>query len=151
MSAIAIEIFQDKHVFFGLTDDQLKKIAEVAGQRIYNESEIICREGEMGDTMFIIETGSVDVLKGAGGDDETLLATLPHGSVFGEMSLVNVEPRSATVRAKETTVAIILENNALAEIFSGDRELLIILLLNITRILSKRLRLTNDKLLSTGS
>ena len=151
MSAIAIEIFQDKHVFFGLTDDQLKKIAEVAEQRIYNESEIICREGEMGETMFIIEAGRVDVLKGTGGDDETLLATLPHGSVFGEMSLVNVEPRSATVRAKETTVAIILENNALADIFSGDRELLIILLLNITRILSKRLRLTNDKLLSTGS
>ncbi len=151
MSGIAIEIFQDKHVFFGLADEQLKKIAEVAEQRIYSESELICREGEKGDAMFIIETGRVDVLKGDGNGEELLLATLPHGSVFGEMSLVNVEPRSATVRAKETTVAIIVENNALAEIFNDDRELLIILLLNITRILSKRLRLTNDRLLSINS
>lgn len=150
MTAIALEIFQDKHVFFGLADDQLRKIAEVAEQRIYNESELICREGEMGDAMFIIESGSVDVVKRKVDGGEILLAGLSSGSVFGEMSLVSVEPRSATVRARETTVAIILRNNALSEIFDNDRELFIVLLLNLTRILSKRLRQTNDRLLSSG-
>ena len=53
------------------------------------------------------------------------------------MTLINVEPRSATIRATEDTEVIFLMNTALGDIFQTERELFIVLLINMTRILSK--------------
>ncbi len=142
---IQISVFSDKPLFFGLSDDQLRSIADVADQRIYNEGETIFHEGEMGDALFIVQSGKVDLLKKKG-DGTIKLATLPAGAVIGEMTLVNIEKRSATVKAVEDTVVVSVKNSDLVNIFNQDRELFIVLLINITRILSNRLRQTNEKL-----
>ena len=97
--------------------------------------------------MFIVLSGKVDVLKKNREGREVKLATLSPGAIFGEMTLVNVEPRSATVSAVEEAVVVILKNSALSDIFMQDRELLIVILINIARILSKRLREANEKLM----
>ena len=144
---IPTDVFKDKLIFFGLSDEQIKGIAEVAEQQVYNGGELICREGERGDSMFIVLSGKVDVLKKNREGREVKLATLSPGAIFGEMTLVNVEPRSATVSAVEEAVVVILKNSALSDIFMQDRELLIVILINIARILSKRLREANEKLM----
>ena len=148
MSLIPISIFQNKELFFGLSDDQLEMLANVAEPEIYSDGEILFSEGDMGDALLIIESGGVDLYKKEASGSELKIATLPAGSVLGEMTLINIEHRSATVRAVGNTAAVYLTNRVLSEIFNEDRELFIVILLNITRILSKRLRQTNEKLMN---
>lgn len=68
------------------------------GERDYAKWDTIVREGEMGTEMFIIQEGKVVVTKKVG-DNEVFLATLERGDFFGEMSMLESVPRTATVRA----------------------------------------------------
>lgn len=80
--------------------------------RSFDDGEIIVREGEESREMFIIHTGNVEVVKHVGGH-EVLLATLERGSFFGEMSLLEGLPRSATVRALGSTKLAVLRPGSL--------------------------------------
>jgi CRP-like cAMP-binding protein len=66
--------------------------------KIYKDGEIIIKEGSAGREMYVIQSGKVSVSKSIG-PREILLATLGEGEVFGEMSLFDGQPRSATVKA----------------------------------------------------
>lgn len=66
--------------------------------RVYQDGEIIVRQGEVGDCMYVIQEGKVEVLTEQGGND-VLLMTLEEGDFFGEMAIFEHEVRSATVRA----------------------------------------------------
>jgi CRP-like cAMP-binding protein len=66
--------------------------------KLYSDGEIIFREGEVGDRMFIVESGRVRVTRTANGID-VFLIELKEGDFFGEMALIEREVRSATVRA----------------------------------------------------
>lgn len=65
----------------------------------YADGEVICRQGEIGDRMYIIQAGQATVIREVDGTD-IFLAELTAGDFFGEMSLFDRSPRSATVRAK---------------------------------------------------
>lgn len=67
--------------------------------REYADGEVICRQGEIGDRMYVIQAGQVTVIREADGT-EIFLAELTAGDIFGEMALFDRSPRSATVRAK---------------------------------------------------
>ena len=67
--------------------------------KIYHDGEVIVRQGEMGDCMFIIQEGTAEVLQRKE-DKEYCLAVLSEGDCFGEMALFEKEVRSATVRAR---------------------------------------------------
>jgi CRP-like cAMP-binding protein len=69
---------------------------------VFHDGEFIAREGDASRTMYVIQQGVVEVLKEIGGR-EVVLATLERGSFFGEMSLLESLPRSASVRAKGET------------------------------------------------
>jgi CRP-like cAMP-binding protein len=66
--------------------------------RDYHDGEIIVRQGEMGDCMYVIQAGEVEVVLECG-DSAVRVSVLRDGDVFGEMALFEREPRSATVRA----------------------------------------------------
>jgi CRP-like cAMP-binding protein len=78
----------------------------------YADGEIIVREGEMGREMYVIQRGSVEVVKTLAGRS-VVLATLGRGSFFGEMSLLESMPRNATVRAKGDTQLVVIEPGGL--------------------------------------
>jgi CRP/FNR family cyclic AMP-dependent transcriptional regulator len=78
----------------------------------YADGEAIVREGESGREMYVIRRGSVEVIKSLGGRT-VVLATLERGSFFGEMSLLESQPRSATVRAKGDTEVLVIEPGTL--------------------------------------
>ena len=73
--------------------------------KVYKDGEILCREGDRGDHMFIIQRGAVEVVTSSGGR-ETTLGTLQEGAIIGEMALFEKEPRSATVRAVGEVTAL---------------------------------------------
>ena len=138
---IEIDVLQNKSVFFGLGDEQLRKIAAIAYQVAYEKGTVLFREGDRGDALFIVEAGAVDLYQKREEEGGVKLATLPAGSVMGEVTLVHIESRSATaIAAGEGAEVVVIKNIDLAALFMEDRELLVVILLNITRILSKRLR-----------
>ena len=67
--------------------------------KMYQDGEVIVRQGEMGDCMYVIQEGRVEVLREEGGKEQHLMF-LEQGEFFGEMAVVEREVRSATVRAK---------------------------------------------------
>ncbi len=143
---IEIDVLKNKNVFFGLDDEQLRKIAAVAYQAAYQKGAVLFREGDRGDSLFIIESGTIDLHQKREFEGGVKLGTLPAGSIMGEVTLVHIEPRSATaIAAVDETEVVVIKNIDLIDLFLEDRELLVVILLNITRILSKRLRIATSK------
>ena len=144
---IDIDLLKDKSVFFGLDDVQLEKLAVVAYQAAYQKVAVLFREGDGGDSLFIVASGAIDLHQKRDVEGGVKLTTLPVGSVMGEVTLVHVEPRSATaIAAVDATEVVVLKNTDLVNLFKDDRELLVVILLNITRILSKRLRSATSRM-----
>jgi len=88
-------------LFAGLDQDTLSEIAEATKQRTYGNDEPIVRQGEPGESMFIVASGrAVVVLE----PDRREIATIEPGGYFGEMSLLTGDPRTATVLARGDTL-----------------------------------------------
>ena len=106
----------------------------------YQAGETICREGTIGDEMFYIKDGQVDVFVG-----DLQIAALDPGNIFGEMSLFGI-PRSATVKAaaNDTTVGV-LKKGSLVTSFKGKKHPAKTILLRLYSILPERLRNLNAK------
>ncbi|MEW6738321.1 MAG: cyclic nucleotide-binding domain-containing protein [Nitrospirota bacterium] len=110
--------------------------------RAYQKGDAIIKEGETGREMFIIKSGSVDVLKGEE-DNQIHLATLERGDFFGEMAILENEPRSATVIAREETHLLVLNTGNFMLKIRKDPTFAF----NIMQKMSSRIRLLNEKLL----
>lgn len=112
--------------------------------RAFADGEVIIREGEVGNCMFVIQSGRVEVVTGSG-DAELQVAVLNGGDFFGEMALFDKEVRSATVRALgDARVLTIDKRNLLKRISENP-----LLALNILKTMSKRIR-ELDRRLSDG-
>ncbi len=107
--------------------------------RQFVPGEVIAREGDVGDTAYLIERGRVEVTREHEGQP-MLLASLTVGQVFGEMSLVDERPRSATVTALEDTVAYVIHRDTFLEDLRTTHRVVFILL----RVLLERLRQANN-------
>jgi len=81
-------------------------------EKSYSDGDVIIRQGDQGREMFIIQKGAVEVATAVDGR-EIILATLTRGDFFGEMSLLEKVPRSATVRAKAATTLLVLNTGSL--------------------------------------
>jgi CRP-like cAMP-binding protein len=92
-------------IFSPLTDAERDFLASSLSSAVFGRGEEIIRQGEQGDSLFVIQRGRVEVLVTSGGEQE-VVDTLGVGSVFGEMSLLTGSPRSATVRAVEDTEVV---------------------------------------------
>ena len=75
--------------------------------REYVDGEVICRQGEPGENMFVIQSGRVDVVI-----DDVLVTELTAGDLFGEMAIVERRPRSATVRARGPARVLTLDKRS---------------------------------------
>ena len=126
-----------------LDGQQLERMARAGEIESYNPGETIVVEGSLGDALFLILSGQVAVHRGA-----QTFATLSGGEFFGEMSLVEPAPRSATVTAMSATFLFRLPHDALRELISDDGKAASILLVQVVRTLSERLRRANQMLSS---
>lgn len=106
--------------------------------------EYVFREGDLGTEMFIIHRGRVEILKRVGDGDgrEAQLAVFEQGDFFGELSLLDDRPRSASVRAIEDTLLISVSGASFIQMLSENPEIAV----RMMRKLSRRLRHT-DRLL----
>ena len=109
----------------------------------FTDGQIIVREGDMNREMYVIQRGRVEVVKWLRGRP-VVLATLERGSFFGEMSLLESQPRSATVRAKGDTDLLVIEPGALLLKFRRDPTFAFEMLQHMSR----RIRDLDDQVMS---
>jgi CRP/FNR family transcriptional regulator/CRP/FNR family cyclic AMP-dependent transcriptional regulator len=95
-------------LFRDLPGDTLQRLVAIAQRRSYRRGELIVRQGDPGDTFFVITDGEVKVLVGAQTGDQAMVAIFGPGDCFGELSLIDGEPRSASVEAIDHVETIIL-------------------------------------------
>jgi CRP/FNR family cyclic AMP-dependent transcriptional regulator len=107
----------------------------------YRDGEIICREGDEGKNMFVIQSGTVEVIKKRP-EGELKLGTLTKGKIFGEMALFDHMPRSATIRAVGEAVVLSIDKKGFFAKASTDPTLAF----NILEEMSERIRDLNQEL-----
>jgi CRP-like cAMP-binding protein len=113
---------------------------EKAREMTVPAGEVIAREGETNDSMFLIETGEVSIIKRFGAANPVTLATLGPGECFGEMCILETQPRSATAQAVGQATVVSVATAAFFQLYQKAPEQYCIVLLNLARDLSRRLR-----------
>lgn len=111
--------------------------------KLYKDGEIIVEEGMQSRTMYVVQSGKVKVVKNDTGR-ETVLALLGEGDIFGEMSLFDTSPRSATVKAVGDARILAIEHEGLLKRIKMDPTLAF----RIIKQMSRRIRELNASLIS---
>jgi CRP-like cAMP-binding protein len=132
-------------LFDMLSNTELGCVAELAQPRHYAPGQIIFAEGESGDSLFVIGQGEVEVLRHDAQGVEHPLAVLGPPQCFGEMSLIDKEYRSATVRARVDCDLLHLSAEQLTTFRQRHRDGFTFVVINIARMLSHRLREANAR------
>ena len=108
--------------------------------------ETIFEEGELGDSVYVVASGEVEVVRKDAAGKPQLIATLGPQQFFGEMSLIDKEYRSATVKAKSECELLHLTAENLTTFRKQHRDGFTFVIINIARMLSARLREANIRL-----
>jgi len=109
-------------IFAPLSDRETRKLADACRVRIFAPGESIVRQGQKGNSMFVIHRGSVKIQITEDGVSQTL-QNLREGDIFGEMALLTGEPRTATVVAEDETEVFEIRNRSLKPILEANPEL----------------------------
>lgn len=114
-----------------------KKLAAYGSVRKFNPGEKVVREGDSGDEMFIILQGKVSIEVG-----DITIGEMAGGDFFGEMSLIDDAPRSATVTAIETSLLFVINSTNFERIIAWEP----VIAIRIMKSLSKRVRELNTEI-----
>lgn len=141
---------EEATLFAGLSADDLAKlVAEVAPEkRPYEPGETVVRQGDATDAVFIIASGIVTVQLPAKNSAPTRISSLGPGAVFGEMGLIDGSPRSADVVAETDAECWVLSIEALQAFLGENPAIKNLVLTNLVKDLSDRLRQSNRMVMS---
>lgn len=148
LSSPDLDFLRGLSVFAGLTSDAVESIGKHARRMDIEGSEVLFREGEPAKEMVVVLQGRLEVVKRAADGREAVIATLGPGAVAGEMSLIDIQPRSAEVRSMGPVSLVVLTHGDLASIYHEDQKSYTLLVLNIAREISLRLRRLDNLLAS---
>jgi CRP-like cAMP-binding protein len=140
------EILAQIDIFEGLPRPHLQRVANLGSEETYKTNDKVFEEGDGGDKFYLILEGAIRISRFVPGMGEEALAVLRPGAYFGEMSLIDDAPRSATALAHEKCRLFVVKRRDLEDLLFVDRDLAYELLWNWVRTLSRRLRATNDKM-----
>lgn len=105
-SAEVVELLASVPVFEALEQGDLEQIAELAVPRLFAAGELVFREGDAGDTCYILHAGRARAVREHGGGRALTLATFGPGEIFGELAMFEDERRSASVETLEPTSVV---------------------------------------------
>jgi small-conductance mechanosensitive channel len=115
-----VRLFEKVPVLSPLSPEERAQLAHQVKIEPFGEGEIIVRQQEAGDSLYIITKGRCEVLLDGPSRQFKQVAVLKKGDFFGEMSLLTGEPRSATVRAIEDTEVIVIQKDIFSEILTAN-------------------------------
>ena len=130
-------------LFTGLTKKELAAVGRILVRRTFSEKQTIIQEmDDDQQTFFIILSGKVHVTVSTSDDKQSILATLKRGDFFGEMTLLDGEPRSASIVAVEPCSVVMLYRQAFVDMLTSYPKIAVRMLAT----LSRRLRQTNRQI-----
>ena len=132
--------------FGGLSDASLDLLVSMLVERRVEAGAAVVTEGEPGRSMFIVRSGELVVNKLGESERVIRIATLAPGDFFGEMTLIEMQNRSATVIAESPTVLYELTARDLYTCYKADIHAYVMVLQNINRELCRRLRRADDRI-----
>jgi serine/threonine protein phosphatase PrpC len=138
---LKLETLHRMPLFRHLTYQELVRVMNIVDVRDFAAGAKVIDEGEDGDEMFIVLTGTVGVHSG-----DTKIATLGPGQHFGEMALVDKVPRSASIKAAEDTKLMVMRRRDFFDIVRKDHDVAVKLLWSFLGVLTERLRRTSRDL-----
>ncbi len=144
-----VKILQRVPLFGGLDKEQLEALQSLFEEESCAENEKILREGEFGDSMFIIVNGIVDVTKFNEEGEEIPITQLKSGSYFGEVALIDNQPRSANVNAAEPTDLLRLKKSMFEKLLVDNKTFAINFYRNCLNETLTRMRETATSLTSS--
>ena len=112
-------------IFSSLNEEEIASLLrnEVSQERVYPQDTVILRGGEVGDSIFLISSGSVQITLGGTGGPLFPLAILQAGEIFGEMAVLERKPRSATVLAKEDCLLLEVAGEEIRNLLEAHLEM----------------------------
>ena len=131
--------------FGGLSDASLDLLISMLAERSFDAGATIVAEGDPGRSMFIVHAGHLVVSKLGGSGRSMWMSDLGPGDFFGEMTLIEMQNRSATVVAENPTVLYELTARDLYKCYKTDIQAYVMVLQNINRELCRRLRSADNK------
>lgn len=102
-----------------LDDAALDMLRSNLEDAVFGDAEIICREGDVGDSFFVLRRGTVEVVARGASGHQAHVADLTAPAFFGEMALLTGEPRAATVRAKGDAELLVVERTGFEALFKS--------------------------------
>ena len=132
--------------FGGLSDASLDLLVSMLVERRFDAGATVFAEGEPGRSMFIVHSGQLVVSKRADGGRVLRMSGLAPGDFFGEMTLIEMQNRSATVIAESPTVLYELTAQKLYTCYKADIHAYVIVMQNINRELCRRLRRADERI-----
>ena len=133
-------------VFGGLEEKTLRRLIQLMGEHHFKPEETICKQGESGRAMFLVREGEVVVCRDSPDGRRVKMVRMGPGEFFGEMTLIDIQKRSATVVAQKPSLLFSLSNRDLYTLYQEDVPGYVMVLQNLCRELSRRLRVTNQRL-----
>ena len=135
-------VLKKSPLFVQVSTSELRAVAAVVEEMVFQEGDEIVREGDIGDSLYLIKKGKVSIQKKIGNSSSTVLAELGVGDCFGEMAAIDEEVRSASVIAGESCTLMRISKEDLMEVIIECPHIGIELL----RIFIRRLRRANLKI-----
>lgn len=144
----ATELLKNVNIFKDLDEAELAAVAEVCKEEKYESGQFVFHEGEAGNRLYVIVTGDVRISRDVPGSGEEALAVLKPGALFGEMSVFDRSDRSTHAISNGGCTLLTITRPDFEMLLDFNRELAYKVLWACVRVLSSRLRSTNDSLRS---
>jgi CRP-like cAMP-binding protein len=140
-----IDLLRQMPIFGGLNTETLEFLLDLSNEVFVAEGDYFFREQERGSSVFVLESGVAQVHRLRNGSP-IVLRQLREGDCFGEMALIDFLPRSASVMAETNCQAIEIPANLLIKLHRKNLEQYAMIMMNLGREVSRRLRLAGDRL-----
>ena len=132
------------HLFAGLSSDEAQVVLRACEERNLNAGEELFHENDAGDSLFIVQSGRVDIFKNIRGEVDRSLASFGPGDLIGEMSFIDGARRSATARTTESSEFLVLSRQNFARVQEERPDIAAAFFRNMAGIVAARLRTTNE-------
>jgi CRP/FNR family transcriptional regulator, cyclic AMP receptor protein len=125
-------------IFTGMTGEELRSLAEIVEEKEFKSGDTIFRENEPGEEMYVIVQGRIQVFHEEKGS-ETTIADLGERECLGEMAILDDMPRSASARAEEDTLTLMIHRDEFCELIREEPEVAF----GVFRVFTRRIRQAN--------
>lgn len=132
-----INILRSLPIFEGLGDGELKKVARLFKQKLYQPGEVVFKKGDHGGEAYIVVRGQVDICLE---NSPRPVGTVSNGQIFGELALLDGPARGARAISRQPTVMLVVERQAFIELAQREPHLGLVIVRNIGEDLSGKLR-----------